>query len=81
MGRDMVLVCSGVRTTRCATVEIGQWERDMERCVMLLTQSALINKSITCADPESFCQRGSNFDNIFFFDVGREDPNTTISQP
>ena len=45
MGRDMVLVCSGVRTTRCATVEIGQWERDMERCVMLLTQSALICQS------------------------------------
>ena len=33
-----------------------------------------------------FCQRGSNFDNVFFFffflvDEGREDPSTTISGP
>ena len=32
-----------------------------------------------------FCQRGSNFDNVFFFsflvDEGRKDPNTTISGP
>ena len=26
-----------------------------------------------------FCQRGSNFDNIFLVDKGREDPSTTIS--
>ena len=27
-----------------------------------------------------FCQRGPNFDNIFFLvDMGREDPSTTIS--
>ena len=32
-----------------------------------------------------FCQRGSNYDNVFFFvfffglvDKGREDPNTTV---
>ena len=31
-----------------------------------------------------FCQRGgggSNFDNVFLVDEGREDPNTTISGP
>ena len=35
-----------------------------------------------------FCQRGSNFENVFFLfcfsflvDKGREDPNTTISVP
>ena len=29
-----------------------------------------------------FCQRGSNFDNVFFqFDEGRKDTNTTISGP
>ena len=29
-----------------------------------------------------FCQRGSNFENIFFLvDEGREDPNTTIRRP
>ena len=33
-----------------------------------------------------FCQKGSNFDNIFFVfiflvDEGREDPNTVISWP
>ena len=32
-----------------------------------------------------FCQRGSNFDNVFCFiflvDEGREDPSTTISGP
>ena len=28
-----------------------------------------------------FCQRGSNFDNIFLIDEGREDLNTTISRP
>ena len=27
-----------------------------------------------------FCQMGSNFDNVFY-DVGREDPNSTISGP
>ena len=26
-----------------------------------------------------FCQRGSNFDNIFLVDKWREDPSTTIS--
>ena len=26
-----------------------------------------------------FCQRGSNFGNIFLVDKGREDPSTTIS--
>ena len=26
-----------------------------------------------------FCQRGSNFDNVFLVDEGREDPNATIS--
>ena len=26
-----------------------------------------------------FCQRGSNFDNIFLVDRGREDQSTTIS--
>ena len=84
MGRDMVLVCSGVRTTRCATVEIGQWERDTERCVML-TQSALICQSDTrlfsCLDPGSIV-RGSPTLTIFFLvDAVREDPNTTISGP
>ena len=33
-----------------------------------------------------FCQRGSNFDNVFFLfvfqvDDGEEDPNTTINRP
>ena len=32
-----------------------------------------------------FCQRGSKFDNVFFFfflvDYGRNDPNTTLSGP
>ena len=29
-----------------------------------------------------FCQRGSDFDNVFFsVDEGRDDPNTTISGP
>ena len=29
-----------------------------------------------------FCQRGSNFYNVFFwFDVGRKDPHTTIRGP
>ena len=40
----------------------------------------------TCADPESFYQRGSKFDNVFFFffflvDDGIEDPNTAIIGP
>ena len=31
----------------------------------------------------NFCQRGSNFDIVFFFlvDEGQDDPNTTISGP
>ena len=28
-----------------------------------------------------FCQRGSNFDNGFFADKGKEGSNTTISRP
>ena len=28
-----------------------------------------------------FCQRGSNFDNVFLVDEGREDPSNTISGP
>ena len=28
-----------------------------------------------------FCQRGSNFDNNFLVDDGREDPSTTLSGP
>ena len=28
-----------------------------------------------------FCQRGSSFDNVFFVEEGREDPNTTLSGP
>ena len=55
----------------------------------------LLFTSVSCADPESFCQRGSNFDNILLllllfnlfiylfiyllFDKEREDPGTTIS--
>ena len=27
----------------------------------------------------TFCQRGSNFDNVLLCDEGREDPNTTIN--
>ena len=30
--------------------------------------------------PRKFCQRGSNFENVFFYE-GIEDPNTTISGP
>ena len=28
-----------------------------------------------------FCQRGSNLDNFFLDDEGREGPNTTLSRP
>ena len=40
----------------------------------------------THARIKKFCQRGSNFDNVFFvlfflIDEGREDPSTTISGP
>ena len=28
-----------------------------------------------------FCQWGSNSDNVFLVDEGRDDPNTTISEP
>ena len=28
-----------------------------------------------------FCQRGSNFDNFFLFDEGKNDTNTTFSGP
>ena len=31
----------------------------------------------TCADPGSL----SNFDNVFFVDEGREDPNRTMTAP
>ena len=30
---------------------------------------------------KKICQRGSNFDNVFLVDEGREDPSTTISGP
>ena len=30
---------------------------------------------------KKFCQRGSKFDNVFFFYEGIEDPNVTINGP
>ena len=42
-------------------------------------ESNQTNKSY--ADPERFCERGSNFDKIFLVDEWREDPITTISGP
>ena len=38
-----------------------------------------ISHAGSCADPESFFQRGSNFDYVFLNDGGREYPNATIS--
>ena len=34
-------------------------------------------KTVNC----SVCQRGSNFDKVFFVDEGWDDPNTTICEP
>ena len=31
--------------------------------------------------PRKFCQRGSNFDDVFLVDEGWVDPNSTISGP
>ena len=45
--------------------------------MLLIMPSILI---LSCADPESFCQRESNFDNVFFLvDKRRDGPNTTKS--
>ena len=35
----------------------------------------------TMRGSRKFCQRGSKFDNVFFFNEGREDLNTTMSGP
>ena len=36
----------------------------------------------TMRGPRKFCQRGSNFESVFFLvDEGRKDPDTTISGP
>ena len=46
--------------------------------------NSTINKAVECMrGSREFCQRGSNFDNVYYFlvDEGREDPNTTKSGP
>ena len=55
---------------------------------MLVEYSSDCYEHITCTDPEGFFSEGSNFDNIFFIylcvfivDEGRDDPDTTISEP
>ena len=49
------------------------------RSVILFIKSCE-HTQVTCADPE-FCQRESNFDNVFLVDEERDDPNTTKSWP
>ena len=49
------------------------------KCAGKITCAGLFTD--TCADPERFVIGGSNFDNVFFNDEGRKDPNTTISGP
>ena len=52
-----------------------------------MTVEEFISNCINMRGSRKFCQRGSNFDNVFLFfflhviDEGREDPNTTISGP
>ena len=40
-------------------------------------------KKVYMRGSRKFCQRGSNFDNVFYFkfDEGRKGPNNTISGP
>ena len=49
-----------------------------------MTVEDFISNCINMRGSRKFCQRGSNFDNVFLFflhviDEGREDPITTIS--
>ena len=47
-------------------------------------KSVAILGFISCADPESFVSGGptsATFFSVFLVDEGREDPNTTISEP
>ena len=39
----------------------------------------LSHTGVAMRGSRKFCQRGSNFDNVFLVDEGREDQNTTIS--
>ena len=48
----------------------------------LFTVKAPQTSSRILHESRKFCQRGSDFDNVFFLvDEGRDDPNTTISGP
>ena len=39
----------------------------------------MLNARILMCGSRKFCQRGSNFDNVFLVDEGRAGPSTTIS--
>ena len=60
------------RSKRALTASIRQQLHCNTSCTGWCVSEAF---AIACADPGMFCQRGSNFDKVFFFllDEGRED--------
>ena len=50
--------------------------------VLYLAQSGLSKSAVlSMCGSRKFYEKGSYFENIFFFDEGREDPSTTKSGP
>ena len=47
-------------------------------CLFVLCFKVQVSDN-ACADPESFFQRGSNYDYVLLVDEDREDPNATKS--
>ena len=66
-----------IMLTRCLCTDIWRKPKLLPRSIF-----PACGKVFLMRGSRTFCQRGSNFDNVFFLvDEGRKDPNTTINGP